>query len=241
MVVKFAYPTLSPTHKKNLIFESGTDSVFYESGNFKPLIAIPSPRDIPEVKDAIVRYLQKFDKIWFKYWNQSDEPYKYIKRYFLKSWKKEYTHLIILPDDLVVNEVGVSRLVNKILSNQDRYKVLMGNCKIEYNSPYYAMTKNLPDLVRSYRLYDWYSEEDIGKDFVGMMKVAYCGTPFAILHKDVVKEASFDNDRKYNGDIVSGHSEDLVLSHDLDKLNIPIWVHVGAYFVHMKGLKGAEI
>src|SRR5688500_1321475 len=242
MVVKFAFHTLPQSHKKNIIFQSSTDNTFFhESGNFLPLIAIPSPRDIPEFKDAVNKYLIKFDKIWFKYWNQSDEPYKYIKRYFLKSWKKEYNHLIILPDDLVVNEIGVNKLVNKIQSNLDRYKVIMGSCRVEYDSNQYIFTKNLPDLVRSYRLYDWYTEKDIGTDFVGMMKVPYCGTPFAILDKDVVKQVSFSDDKKYNMSAASGYSEDVVLAHDLDKLNIPIWVHNGTRFTHLKGLKKAEI
>lgn len=74
----------------------------------------------------------------------------------------------------------------------------------------------------------------------GIQQVPHCGTPFAILARSVVEEVSFDNDKDWNNDRV-GFSEDVVLSHELFNLNIPLYVDTSVIFEHLKGKKGLPV
>ena len=202
--------------------------------HFKPLVAIPSPRNIKAFEDAVDDELEEYDVVWFKYFPQWADPYAKIKSFFLSH--KKYTHLIILPDDLIVTREGVGKIVDLILKNPDRYRVIMGNCRTEFNAPYMAMTKNLPDLDRKTRVYEWYTWQEVHKFNNMPVKVKHAGTPFAVLRRDVVEQVSLDNDYYWNQDTGSaGTSEDVVLSHDLHRLKIPIYVHTGVEFTHLRG------
>lgn len=64
----------------------------------KPLIFIPSPRDISEFTEATKKL--KHDKLWVKY-HQQQHAYDLARLYFLTNYD-HYTHFIILPDDLII-------------------------------------------------------------------------------------------------------------------------------------------
>jgi len=210
--------------------------MFEDTERFNPLVALPSPRDIPEVKDAVELCLSGLDKVWFKYWPQSTEPYKHIREYFL--CRTQYTHLIILPDDLVVNPIGVTKLLLSVYENVNKYTVLMGNCQVVYGSILFAITHNLPSLKRQGREYHWWTLNDIETAQGRIVAVRHCGTPFAILARKVVERVSFDNDKAWNNDDYVGFSEDVVLSHELSDLHIPLHVDTSVIFEHLKGKPG---
>jgi len=71
-----------------------------------PLIFIPSPRDLEEFKEATSKL--KYDKIWLKYYNE-DDAYRLGRDWFLQH--PQYTHFIILPDDLIVTQKDLFNLV----------------------------------------------------------------------------------------------------------------------------------
>lgn len=73
------------------------------------LIGIPSPRDIPEFIEATVKIDD--DKLWVKYYDEYT-AYKYIRQFFLKH--KEYTHLCLLPDDLIVRVEQYEKLKEQV-------------------------------------------------------------------------------------------------------------------------------
>jgi hypothetical protein len=226
-------------YRGDILFEfANSPQPFADSKRFNPLVALPSPRDIPEVKSAVDECLGGLDKVWFKYWPQSTEPYRHIRDYFLK--RTQYTHLIILPDDLVVNAIGVSRLLLTAYAEPDKYTVLMGNCPVVYGSLQFAITHNLPALKRSERIYRWWSLMDV-QTRPGIHQVPHCGTPFAILARSVVEEVSFDNDKDWNDDDRVGFSEDVVLSHELHNLDIPLYVDTSVIFEHLKGKPGIPL
>ena len=199
---------------------------------FKLLVAIPSPRNIKRFAAAVDEFLQQYDIAWFKFFPQSAEPYRKIKNYFLS---RKYSHLAILPDDLIVNE-DVSKIVDLVERLPDRFRVVMGNCNVEYGSDCCAFTRSLPALERENRHYDWYTYREIERFKKQPLRAAHAGTPFAILRRDVVELASFDNDLQWNKyHATEGTSEDVVLSWDLSRLKIPLYVHTGTNFLHLKG------
>jgi hypothetical protein len=226
------------TYRGDILFEFAVIDTFEDKNRFNPLVALPSPRDIPEVKEAVDLCLSGLDRVWFKYWPQSTEPYKHIRDYFLK--RTQYTHLIILPDDLVVNVVGVTKLLLTAYAAPTQYTVLMGNCSVTYGSLVFAITHNLPSLERYGRTYHWWTLRDLEACPTNIMKVQHCGTPFAILAREVVEQVSFKNDKEWNNDTV-GFSEEVVLSHELHDLGIPIYVDTSVIFTHLKGKTGIPI
>ena len=219
-----------------VLFEPATITRHHNINSFNPLIALPSPRDIVSVKKAIDESLQEYDKAWFKYFTQSKKPYTLIRKYFLKH--KKYTHLIILPDDLVIHRAGVEKLINAVEDEPEKYKVLMAICNVEYGQPYVIFTKNHPSLKHSERKYDWYTWSELAEYFtpLGIIQVKYCGTPFAIISRDLIENGivTLEDDAKWNN-IPFGSSEDVVLSHDLLRHNIPLYVDTSVCFEHLKG------
>ena len=71
----------------------------------KPLLVIFNPRSIPEFYKAIEK-INGISKLWIKYFPQ-DEAYNKAREFFLQS---DYTHLMILPDDLIVTQADVDAI-----------------------------------------------------------------------------------------------------------------------------------
>lgn len=215
---------------KGYVVSSG--DVIFEPANTKRksllpmLVCMPSPRDIPDFIDSVDSSLQGYDKVWFKYFRQHQNPYSHIRKYFMT--RRQYSHLALLPDDLIIHKKGVDRLVELT----KRYHVVMGTCSVEYGSKEMAMTANLPALKRSERVYRWIKSNSPMLD--GVITVPYCGTPFAILSRDVVRKVSLATDLKWNSEDNVGSAEDVVLANELARLGIPIHVDTSVYFIHYK-------
>ena len=85
-----------------------------------PLIFIPSPRDLEEFKEATSKI--KGDKLWLKYHNE-DDAYRLGRDWFLQH--TQYTHFVILPDDLIVTQEHFDRLSE----DAKEYDVISGWCR----------------------------------------------------------------------------------------------------------------
>jgi hypothetical protein len=77
------------------------------STRIHPLIFIPSARDLREFYDATNKL--PYDKLWVKYYPQY-EAYVVARWTFLNN-PKNYTHLVIVPDDLIVTQDVIERLL----------------------------------------------------------------------------------------------------------------------------------
>ena len=77
----------------------------------KMLICIPKVRQIEEFDNAVNDCLQEFDKLFINYF-PSYEARHLIKEYFLKY--EEYTHLAILPDDMIPNATALYILIDDL-------------------------------------------------------------------------------------------------------------------------------
>lgn len=195
----------------------------------KLLIGIPSPREIPEFLDAISKI--PHDKFWIKYTPYSQDPYGKIRAFFLEH--SEYTHLAICPDDLIVTPEGVARL----WKDAEKFPVIMGMCNVnipDYYLPaekcYVALTKNLPDGHRKGRKYYFYTLAEVRALKQDIIEVPWCGTPFAIFSRDIIKKIAFNGDARWNSGVCMAY--DLGIAYDLKDLGIPIRVDTRSYFFH---------
>ena len=75
------------------------------------LIAIPSPRDLPQFAEAVNKI--PADKLFCKYMHEQ-QAYDTIRENFLTSANEQYTHLAILPDDLIVTPYHWQQLVEDL-------------------------------------------------------------------------------------------------------------------------------
>lgn len=195
----------------------------------KPLICIPSPRDIPIVKEALDEV--PYDKLWFKYNFDELQVYQVFREYFLEH--KEYTHFVILPDDLYVDPEAVELLITD-LKKRD-YPVLAGVCNfnceawetydidlcIDYTNTAgrdYILANGIPK-------FEYYAPQ--GK-FKGIRKVAFQGFSLCFIRRDVIEKVPFGS---------TGQGIDSYLAVQLLMNKIDQYVDFDARNIHLKGIE----
>lgn len=215
-----------------------------------PLIACPSPRDIPMVQKALDS-ITDADKLIVKYYHKP-LAMDIITRFFKDH--KEYTHLAIKPDDLVSTKEHYEKLV-KTLENDDNndYPILAGLCNANMLG---GATKlgicetSVPSIRRENRKFNKVDIKElpkiIEKQGSTIIKVAFAGLPFMFVRRDVLNKITLESDARFNGvDYLSymwyrSGSYDVVFCNKLAHANIPIYVDTDVKMLHLKYTKEAE-
>lgn len=203
------------------------------------LICIPKVRKIQEFDNAVNECLQGFDKLFINYF-PSYQARHLIKEYFLKY--EEYTHLVILPDDMIPNLSAIDMLFTDL--TKEDYPFLCGRSHLNNTEEgrkivTVSLTLARPELKNGTHHYDFLEEftplfEKLYEQ-KQPIKVKHMGDPFPIIRRDIVEKLSFDNDSQYNNTAEEfGCCEDIVMCTELDKLGIPIYCDLRAWFQHLK-------
>lgn len=205
----------------------------------KMLICIPKVRQIEEFDNAVNDCLQEFDKVFINYY-PSYVARHLIKEYFMKY--EEYTHLAILPDDMVPNKTAIDILLNDLSINN--YPFLCGRSHLndtEEGRKIVTVSLQLsrPELKNGTHHYDFLEEDTplFSKLLAEPqpIKIKHMGDPFPIIRRDVAAQLSFDNDHKYNNTLEDdGCCEDIVMCLEMDRLRMPIFCDLRAWFKHLK-------
>lgn len=195
----------------------------------KPLIFIPSVRDLPEVKEAVDKL--SYDVLWVKYMNQ-DDAYRIGREYFLKHFKEDYTHLIINPDDLIVTEEQIEHLLTI-----NREQVISGWCVHgKTKDPRVGLDTNIARNFYkgephkgNYWDYDWITVEQANYlvntgDEVRV--VGFSGFAPTIIPRDVVEKIPFRTSE--------GCCVDSCFAQDLDKLGLKQYVDFRVKTIELK-------
>lgn len=193
------------------------------------LLAVPSPRDIPEVLNE--HPLLPCDIFVPKYYPEW-QAYHHIREYFLSH--KEYTHLGIACDDIVVKPQHIKRLVRDL--ELFDYEVMSGMMNVEEKDLEVlniTPTTNIVNPRHEERHYDWLNKKDvIGK---GIIKVGFSGFPLMVIRRNVVELIPFDSDGAYNGsDATSTGSLDVMFCKACHDRNIPIMVDTDVLLLHLR-------
>jgi hypothetical protein len=208
----------------------------------KLLVTITKGRDIEQFDNTIKHSLENFDKMFCCYFT-SRTARLIIKDQFLKN--KEYTHLAILPDDLLVTKKDIDFLIYEDLVNYPDLPVLCGCCNVDNtkNKDCLNISLELPSPIRiagGHNDYVWIKEgSDAHKVLLAQQQptvVRFAGDPFFIFRRDIVEMLSFENDSKYNT-LTSkdeGCCEDIVICNELANKNIPIYCDLRARMHHLK-------
>ncbi len=200
-----------------------------------PLLCSHSPRDIKEVAVALQQC--PFDIVYAKYM-PIGEAYKHLRNYFLEHI--EYTHYVACPDDLMITKEKLLKLIEEI--DKGQYQVLTGCCNVDLDEykDVLNFTNNLPHPTRmipgkqiGWRAYNWTHASAIDD---GIIQVPFAGMACAIISRDVIERVPFRDDREYNKGEPNGMfgSVDVVWNNDLMKAGIPMRVHTGVRFTHLR-------
>lgn len=199
----------------------------------KPLLVIFKPRSIPEFDEAIEK-INGISKLWLKYFPQP-EAYDRARKFFLNS---DYTHFIILPDDLIVTQENVDAIVNY----EKSYDSISGWCNnngrddTNIDTNISAFLPPDPPRTATYEGYRWFkiayfeSLLDRLKDEEELltMPVLHQGFALSRLSRKLIEQVPFRTD--------AGCCVDSCLSLDLMKFRIGItqYVDLRIRMRHMK-------
>lgn len=193
----------------------------------KPLIASPSPREIPEFQQAIGELPD--DILLVKYY---EEPmaYKIIQAAFKQN--TQYTHLVILPDDVIVKRYQYQKLRGQVEWND--YTVLSGTCNQNVAYPDISVTmKRLPHRINdvwepyeylTYKQLDKYKEKPV-------QQMGFEGFACCFIRRDIVEELSFEPYNLYKNTQAQGFDYKMAL--DCEQNLIPIWVDTSVRLQHL--------
>lgn len=207
-----------------------------------PLIVIPSPRDIPDFKEAMDNI--NYDKLWVKYHYPEMVAYQKIRYEFLS--RTEYTHMIIIPDDLIVTPEKLEILIedyNHIRDAEDT--VISGYCNVDTTrfKDCANVTISRVNNNRSARIYSWITLEDM-KEFNDnvedpniqesyLMHVGFVGFACMIIPRKIIQHRHFRNDSR-SGNDAEGCCVDIMFCNDVLDENYRILCDIRCRFNHLK-------
>lgn len=189
---------------------------------------MPSPRNIPDV----IKWWDQipYDKLIEKYRMPLD-AYTNAKNYFLEH--KQYTHLVICPDDLEVTPDAIEQLIDDV--EFFGFDVIAGMCNIDETQPdTYAIqpigsqvyTNNHPDCTFG----SWYHKEDKPilpkKDII---QVGFAGFTCEMISRRVLEKVSLEG--ASNG---KQGNFDWNFTRECHELGVPIMVDTRVLLYHRR-------
>jgi hypothetical protein len=148
---------------------------------FNPLIFVPSVRDIKQVWDALAEL--PYDKLVIKMKRQN-VAYPEAKEWFLNH--EEYTHLVICPDDLVLDYDTFMILARDV--KEYEFSNLCGICNLEEGTPDTYTPKALGIDYSDNTASSYWTKETIPDE---IFEVGFTGSACQFIERDLVKLLSF--------------------------------------------------
>jgi hypothetical protein len=156
----------------------------------------------------------------------------------------QYTHLLISPDDLLIDDNNKLELLLKdyeSFPSDKRDKIIMsGYCNVDTseNSKYANVTQFTVPTKRQERIsYKWYTLDDLQqKSFQEnpLIKVAFSGFPLIVIPRLAMEQIEFRND-SFTGKFDSnGCCVDVMFCNDAIEKGFEIYVDTRVRFEHLK-------
>lgn len=207
------------------------------------LIFSPSPRNIPWFNQKLEILNEKYDVLRVKNDFTEIGAYRSGREFFLKH--PEYTHLAILPDDLLVEVEQVDKLVSDL--KKYNYPVLSGICNFAYSSRNFFERMSLIDFKKFDAVqelsrtgkYDYFKNIMHRSDYQKLLesfknkkdkivRAAYSAFPFMIIRRDIVEKIPFGANEM---------GVDTVFAQSCINTNTPIYVDLEVETAHLKGME----
>ena len=248
-----------PSHKKHSTAKNtdiqNIESSIEPQNTIKPLIAIPSVRDLAEFKQAINK-IKNIDKLWIKY-TPSQTSYPLIHSEFLAN-PNNYTHLIILPDDLIVEPDKLQHLLNDyetaLSADEKDTTILTGFCNVDVKSNIDKANICTETVItnRNGRHYAWLSIQDLrtqknnidldenATDRDYLIPVRFAGFPLYVIPRKIVEQISFrdDSNAEYKQ---TGVCYDVMYCNDSQEKGFQILTDLRVDLKHLRYTKDSDI
>jgi len=183
----------------------------------RPMLGIPSPRDIPEFLDCMRAIVAP--RLWIKY-HKEVRAYELMRWYFLT--QTDYTHLVILPDDLIIRQEAYDLLVRDLEESKTDYPVLCGLCNVYYYSNTVSCTELLGGAFVSNERLDEMRTMQGGSPIIRVKREGFA-LPF--IRRDIVEKIRFED--------MLTNALDYMFSLNCYKRDIPIYVDTRARLLHL--------
>lgn len=210
------------------------------------LIFNPSPRLIKVFESKVKQLNTKYDIYRVRFNYNEQHAYEEGRQFFLSH--PEYTHLAILPDDLLIETHQVDQLVSDLENNISKpMDVLSGICNFSlvnkkfYNTlavipsestPSYQMFRNQAKyMYESLTTRNRYSEGP-----KGIRKVLFAAFSFTIAARHVMEQFGF-RPIPPTGQIFDGMGLDTLFYNNCLRKNITCWADYDVMLLHIKDIE----
>lgn len=196
--------------------------------------------DYPELKKDLMEIpCDKFITNYMPY----PYPHNLARDYFLEH--REYTHLIVQPQDLHVNKEHYAKLIETVCETE--YDVVSCVCNVEreghrdYHK--WAICKKIPSMDRNKRYYNWIPET---VEKLGILQVEFQGMVFACISRKIIEKINLEAEFVFKGTIhVSDNpyaaAPDLTFCHEMKKAGIPIYANTDIRLIHYANHKPSRV
>lgn len=205
------------------------------------LLAVTKARDIDSVQKAIEELSKHYD-IFRSNYNTTNNARQIIRKTFLEDPQfKEYTHLAIWPDDLIVRVDDVRTLQSHL---ENGHSVVCGCCNLdirEESKGLINVSKYPVSINRNDREYRWLKEDGTDPDYNDLVsrerpiEIGFAGDPLITIPRHIVERISYWNDSKYNDfSVEAGCCSDVVANYEIHKLGYKIMCDLTVRMQHLK-------
>ena len=175
-------------------------------------------------------------------------PHNLAREFFLEH--EEYTHLIVMPQDLHVTKQHYESLIKTV--QETKYDVVSGVCNVERpmhrNYHKWAICKKIPSLDKFKRYYNWMPETS---QTLGVVQVEFSGFVFCCIARKVVNRIDLKSGTPiFKGTVHIGTGQflaapDLTFCHACKDAGIPIYadtdIRMRHYANHKDSLIGKKL
>ncbi len=201
-----------------------------------PLICVPSPRDIPIIKKAL-HSIEEYDKLWIKY-SPEHISYPIMRNEFLKNDHRKYTHLVICPDDLLIDDKNKLKLLLDDAQKLGDKAILSGYCNVDTtdNAIYANVTQYDVSSERPDRTYEWLTLEELESRNKSnfLIEVKFSGFALMVIPRSAVEQIPFRNDSSSGKFDNNGCCVDVMFCNDALKKGYKLFVDTRVRLQHLK-------
>jgi hypothetical protein len=208
------------------------------------LIFNPSPRNIPVFETKIKFLNTKYDIYRVRFDWDEQHAYETGRQFFLSH--PEYTHMAILPDDLLVETYQVDKLVSDLEQKPDM-DVLSGICNFScVNQKFFNTLAVIPSdktgaysMFRTIAKYNYdalTTREQYNEQPKGLRKVLFAAFSFTIAKRSVLEKFGF-RPMEPRGAVAEGMGLDTLFYNNCYRSNIQCWTDYDVMMLHIKDIE----
>jgi hypothetical protein len=238
-----------------------------ENNKIKLMLAIPSPRDIPEFHEEMTK-IKNVDKYWVRYDHPTVKNLNKARTEFLKPENQQYTHFVIITDDTIVTQQHIDRLYDDLLflenwkEGYSQQCCVGGYCNVDTklwkdwaNFCFYTV-----DIRPKKHNFRWVSLQQCRTAAVvaartqghsqmtfpfnnnnkKLVEVKHTGCTTFAIPRNILQVMSFRND-SYSGVDPRGFSEDVMTCYDIgNRMRKKLYIDLELEMRHLKKMDGIE-